>query len=92
MPLADMVRDVARARKAAAEIKGEYDAAEAEFREEYAGLIADLSEAKRLAAEAEDALRAAVLAAPDEEVKAALILLIGGDAGDRDNIRKEMRG
>lgn len=70
MPLADLVRDVARKREALMEARRVVEIRTAYFEEENADVFDALNVAKIEKEEAEDALRAAVLAASEEEVKA----------------------
>lgn len=68
MPLADMVRDVARARRAEEGTKADLEELRREWEEDNASTIELLEHYKTKRVEAEDALRAAVLAASEEEV------------------------
>lgn len=70
MPLADLVRDVARKREALMEARRVVEIRTAYFEEENADVFDALNVAKIEKEEAEDALRSAVLAASEEEVRA----------------------
>lgn len=69
MSLADMVRDVAARRRAEDCAKADLDESRREWEEDNAPTIELLEHYKARRAEAEEELRLAVLAAPEEEVK-----------------------
>lgn len=72
MTLAELVRDVAEKRHAMKALKGEYDGAFAEFNDAHRDLLNTIAATNEDLSESEKKLRSAVLAAPEEEVKATV--------------------